>query len=417
MLYIFLFSGKKLTEIQQKERTASLNGQTPAPVPAASNAQPVAPPAAPPIIPPLEVVAAPTAPIVTPAPTNASTPMIRVKTFESMKRPNPPPVVVNTKTMSTTTNPAPVPQIINSVKVTSSPAVQISTETVQRPSNANSYENHNLSTGTIASATDNNPTPPPPVKLWNKVIEEKSTGKPLDYLVVSNKNVASNTDKSVYCIKPTKDLIANANANGSSSLKIDQVFECVSPEFVEDLLVEKQQAAARPTPPPKTVSPSPLLDTLVNEVQQSAAQKQANKRNETTTEKDLTFACASDDSCSDYRCNICLKFNKSFTDHKLHMLQTHNCGFVCERCRDVFRNRSAYDAHMDASGQCGQRENTSRSFICIVDPPGWLSNIIFCAVYSLLFDLLSINPKCILFFYFSFVSDFDEEQQGVCVQM
>lgn len=294
--------------------------------------------------------------ITTSAASNAHKPMIRVKAIESMKEANRPNAVNTTKLTNISTNGnGNAPKIVNSVKVVNSPVVQISTATVQKPNK----ETSDQSTPIVTEKSDTNQ----PVKLWNNVMQRK-VDKPLDYLVVSNKEDA-NRDNAVFCIKPTEELIENAKENGSV-LKIDQVYECVSDEFVEDLLVER---TPRPSSASNT-SPSPLLDTLVNEVQNIiTSPKPTNNQTEKTSERKLTFASPSDEDCSDYRCNVCLRFNQTFAEYKIHMMKSHFYSYVCEKCRDVFKNRNLYYDHLDSKMKCVRRENSSRAFVCIVDPP------------------------------------------------
>lgn len=206
-----------------------------------------------------------------------------------------------------------------------------------------------------------------PVKLWNKVMQINTTEKTLDYLVVSNKDDA-NKNNSVFCLKQTEEVIEHATEN-SSTLKIGQVFECVSDEFVEDLLVEKSDqipasTAFTPVAPNKT--PSTLLDTLVKEVAGKRSNPSDVQKGQTKT---LTFVPSSNSACTDFRCNICLYFNDTFDEYKAHMCRTHHYNYVCEKCHDVFRTQRTFDLHLDSTGTCTHPENMRRIFICIVDPP------------------------------------------------
>lgn len=278
-------------------------------------------------------------------------PMIRVKAIESMKEVNRPNSINVPKAMSASGNGS-APKIVNSVRVLSSPTTQIRTSIVQKPSTVAKDQ----STSNVVGNSDQ------PVKLWNNVMQ-KNTDKTLDYLVVSNKEDASK-DNAVFCIKPTEELIENAKENGSA-LKIDQVYECVSDEFVEDLLIEKRAHSSTVS----NTSSSPLLDTLVNEVQNTAAApKQTNKDTAKSSERKVKFSPTEED-CLDYRCNMCLQFNQSFAEYKSHMMQWHCYNHVCDTCRGVFKSRHQYHDHLDASMKCVEKENASRSFVCIVDPP------------------------------------------------
>lgn len=294
-------------------------------------------------------------------------PAIRVKTIESLKenRPNvanPPKVVTAAKTIvaqKLTNPPMGVKKILLPIK-----------KFVDKPT-----EKTDTEVNRVPGATTNDSNQP--VKLWNNVMQQNSCGKQLEYMVVADKNnEEGNGDESVFCLKLAEEVIENSKENNSSSLKIDQVYECVSDEFVEDLLIERsaksaeaqsvrsQSLALTPTPPPSTAtmpqqSPSPLLDSLLSEVQ-TPTNKNPTK---------LTFARPSDADCSDYRCNICLQFNGTFVEYKSHMINKHQYRLVCEKCREAFRSQIMYEGHLDSNDKCVQRENASRNFICIVDPP------------------------------------------------
>lgn len=198
-------------------------------------------------------------------------------------------------------------------------------------------------------AGNKQPTSNNPIKLWNNVMQKNNTEKDLEYLVVANTEDAS-IDKSVFCLKPTNTMVEHATEN-SSVLKIDQVYECVSDEFVEDLLVEK-----RPTP-----SVSPLLDNLIRKQKVMQTRKPS---------APINFIPPSNDKCSDFRCNICLEFNDSYGQYKSHMSREHQYTFICENCHDVFRTRQLFDLHLNPrTMRCDCPENSKRTFICIVDPP------------------------------------------------
>lgn len=253
------------------------------------------------------------------------------------------------------------PKILNTPKPTNPTALTITSQPPSthrlptlRPSeiHKNGTESEKLPVAGNKKTADNNP-----VKLWNNVIQKNSTGKDLDYLVVANPE-ETRTDESVFCLKPTKEVIEHATEN-SSVLRIDQVYESVSDEFVEDLLVEK-----RPT------SASPLSDTLVKEaVDKPAAAKNGAVQSKKSANP-ITFIPSSNNKCTDFRCNICLAFNETFDEFKTHMHRQHQYNFVCDRCHDSFRTHQLYDLHLNpATKECVNPENSKRTFICIVDPP------------------------------------------------
>lgn len=206
----------------------------------------------------------------------------------------------------------------------------------------------------------------PAVKLWNNVIQKGTDStKSIDLVVVSNKR-STNDDNSTFSLKPTKEVVENAKEN-SSVLKIDQVYECVSDDFVEDLLVEKA------TQPAQVELQSPLLDSLVMEIGSDT-----NKTIETQTARNpkqsdnpnaFTLVQPTEAHCSDFRCNICLEFTGSLPDFKRHMLRTHGCMYSCEKCHSAFPNHAKYKSHFRLNGVCNLNMNSARNYISIVDPP------------------------------------------------
>lgn len=256
------------------------------------------------------------------------------------------------------------PKILNTPKLTNPTALTVISQPPSthrlptlRPSEIakNGSEPEKVPVAGNKKTSDNNP-----VKLWNNVIQKNSTRNDLDYLVVANPE-ETHTDESVFCLKATKEVIEHATEN-SSALKIDQVYESVSDEFVEDLLVEK-----RPT------SASPLLDTLVKEVVDNHNQPVAAKNGAVQIKKlanPLTFIPSTNNKCTDFRCNICLAFNETIDEFKTHMCYQHHCNFICEKCHDSFRTHQLYDLHLSPiTKECVNPENAKRTFICIVDPP------------------------------------------------
>lgn len=314
--------------------------------------------------------------------------MIRVKTVESMNQSTNLPKNLNAPLVA---NQPPPLQISNQLS-----SVQRSLPPI-RPSSIpkNGNESEKEPAGNKANSGN-------PVKLWNNVMQKNNTGKSLDYLkvVMSNKE-DTNTDESVFCLKQSEDLIEHATEN-SSTLKIGQVFECVSDEFVEDLLVDK-----RPN------STSPLLDNLVKEVVDNHNRSAPSPKTITTNKSASTIKfvpSSSRDNCTDYRCNICLDFNDTYDQYKSHMRIKHQYNFICENCRDCFRTRRSFDLHLNqATNLCVEAENSKRNFICIVDPPG---KYLFANHSSdLIFEFILIFNN-----YYS-SSDSHEKQQSICIQM
>lgn len=282
---------------------------------------------------------------------SSNSPLIRVKAIESMKEINQPNVTyppkgVNVqKTVSNQSTPVPITGQASSVQRVNQPApAQRMVLPTLRPS---------VISKNRTESSDN------PVKLWNNVMQKNHTAKDLNYLVVANKEDA-NIDESVFCLKPTEEVIRDATEN-SSLLKIDQVYECVSEEFVEDLLIEKRSTSA-----------SPLLDTLVKEVVDNHNRPVGTKKNVQPSKSDVSpiIIPTSTDKCTDFRCNMCLDFNDTFDEYKRHMYRKHQYNYICEKCHDVFRTRHLFDNHLDPTSQmCMNAENARRTFICIVDPP------------------------------------------------
>lgn len=211
---------------------------------------------------------------------------------------------------------------------------------------------------TAASATNK---PAPAVKLWNNVIQNNVGDKDEDYLIVANKE-DSNNESSSFCLKPAEEMIENApESDSSSSLKIQQVFECVTDEFVEDLLEKSTNATSRPT-----AASGPHLDNLPEDV----VDKQSFETpNDSRPNNGITFVPSSNTACIDFRCNICLVFNENYNDYTKHMMNAHQCIYVCSKCHEGFRSDLPRRIHFGQNGKCTRPENAQRTFICIVDPP------------------------------------------------
>lgn len=170
------------------------------------------------------------------------------------------------------------------------------------------------------------------------------------------KNVGPNQIVSTVPGRTASPVVENATDN-SSTLKINQVFEGVSEDFVEDLLIEGTQ------PPPSMECPSSLFDDLVKEV---ATDKQT-----IDTGSSVKIIPGADATCSDYRCNICLEFSETLNQYKTHMCQAHSRPWICCVCHAGFKSQTEYFAHLPANKlvKCKLSPNGNRSFICIVDPP------------------------------------------------
>lgn len=280
----------------------------------------------------------------------AKLPTIRVKALESMTESIQPPVV-NASNSSHTV------KIVNGSLPFKKPNVPLSIKMSTKTSQPASITNATNKPNDVGQ-------PKPPVKLWNDVMQ-KNAKKPIELLVISNGN-QTNKDNSVICLKPTEQRnIENAKEN-SSALKIGQVFESVSDEFVEDLLVEKASSL------------SPMLDTLVKQI---ATDQNGSKPAKGVPDANLNRVHLNDtdanrtriiyeanEACFDYRCNICLQFNDSFTEFKSHMFRIHQYALTCQACHESFITRSEYNDHL-TNATCRHQPNSKRSFICIVDPP------------------------------------------------
>lgn len=285
---------------------------------------------------------------------NPPAPAIRVKAIESMKETNPP-TAVNAANKANAPNNANPVKIVNGLKPFRMPAIPMSI-TVKS----------GLDTAKTQSAAGQR-TMENGVRLWNKV-NEKTPTKPIEILVISNGS-QTNKDKSVICLKPTEENNIENATNNSSSLKIGQVYECVSDAFVEDLLDERNTQKA---------SPSPLLDTLVEEIVQTPTRakqteciQDANSNQmdaENSDFNNVRIVYEENETCFDYRCNICLQFNKSFPEFKAHMFRTHKYALTCQTCHESFITRDEYFHHMERA-VCRNPPNSKRQFVCIVDPP------------------------------------------------
>lgn len=284
----------------------------------------------------------------------ANVPQIRVKAIESLKELN------QSVPSNNSTNAVKIVNGTVSMKTPNLPlSVKVSTRPVLRPAipmNTNAVENR-------SNASDQ------PVKLWNDVIQKNAPSKKqLELLVITNGSKAT-MDESIICLKPTKNNVIENATDNSSSLKIGQVYESVSDEFVEDLLIDKTASVT---------SPSPMLDTLVKEIttEQNKA-KDAAKIPDANLEKcniddtsanQIRIINDSHEACFDFRCNICLHFSETFNQFKEHMLNCHQYSFTCQICHEPFITRIEYNGHI-RNGACYKAPNSKRSFICIVDPP------------------------------------------------
>lgn len=283
--------------------------------------------------------------------TATTQPIIRVKAMESLREKTPSPVVN-------------APSNSNPVKIVNG------TLSLRQPNEEVPIKMSQVATTNKSSAVGQQ-TYGQKVTLWNKVINNnKINEKPLELLVITNGKEV-NKDKDVFCLKPTEaNNIENAT-NNSSSLKIGQVFECVSDEFVEDLLGDKRTTAPSP-------NASPPLDTLVKEISSDQTEPQISKRVEGIVSKTVDIGDTSahqfrivhdaDENCFDYRCNECLKFNETFPEFKTHMFRVHQYPLTCQKCHQSFITRQNFQSHL-SNGICTSVANSNRSFVCIVDPP------------------------------------------------
>lgn len=100
----------------------------------------------------------------------------------------------------------------------------------------------------------------------------------------------------------------------------------------------------------------------------------------------------------DYRCNVCLEQNKSFSQLKKHLFSSHLLAYVCPDCHLTFDLNAEYAKHVQR-GDCKEKLNAHRKFVTIIDPPVRESDIaarvnerdqaLFCGYCSLKFsDLL-----------------------------
>lgn len=195
-----------------------------------------------------------------------------------------------------------------------------------------------------------------PVKLWNNMMQINSK-KPLELKITVQKNrpTYDKTSRKLPVLQPTEELIENTDESGSL-LKIDQVYESVSEEFVEDLLEDITNPSRE-----SSESSSPLLDTLVKEVETDDS---------TSNKNVVTFVHEKAESCLDYRCSICLVFNSTYRQYQQHMLNEHDHSFICEQCHSPFTTQNMFVQHLNESGgKCCRSTNSDRPYICIVDPP------------------------------------------------
>lgn len=70
----------------------------------------------------------------------------------------------------------------------------------------------------------------------------------------------------------------------------------------------------------------------------------------------------------DYRCNVCLEQNTSFSQLKKHLFSVHLLAYVCRDCHGTFDWNSEYAKHVQR-GNCKEKLNAHRKFITLIDPP------------------------------------------------
>lgn len=70
----------------------------------------------------------------------------------------------------------------------------------------------------------------------------------------------------------------------------------------------------------------------------------------------------------DLRCNICVFLSKTPIEFTEHMLHEHNKPFVCRVCHKIFNSKAYLEIHK-ADGNCSNKLNADRSYVCIVPAP------------------------------------------------
>lgn len=287
-------------------------------------------------------------------------PTIRVKAIESMKEKMDDKPMVNIQPQQPVVRPQ-QQHAVAKKRVTLPPVLKTTSYYMPKP-----YDENNLRKQSAAVTNQQ------PVKLWNNVTQKEQAPPSLTVHFGSTKNnLTAIIRKSPppgnmkqYTNRANKTssnpprnavpIVENAVDN-ASVLKINQVFEGVDDDFVEDLLHDNNSQASS-----SVDVQSPMFDNLVKEV---VKEKQIVEPY--TLSNSVKIIEGTDQSCLDYRCNICLTFNDSYDAYRLHVARAHGLNFTCDKCHSSFDTLPVFRKHFP----CKSTANASRSFICIVDPP------------------------------------------------
>lgn len=94
---------------------------------------------------------------------------------------------------------------------------------------------------------------------------------------------------------------------------------------------------------------------------------------------------------NDYRCGICLQFNKNVDDFRAHIMRSHPNQIICENCQDIFVNLQNFDNHLGKNEfnakKCQLARNSKRKFICKINVPKTYPNVFCCPNCSKFFSL------------------------------
>lgn len=108
------------------------------------------------------------------------------------------------------------------------------------------------------------------------------------------------------------------------------------------------------------------LDTALNTFKEDSV--------DSDEDNSVSERSAANPKCRDYRCNVCLEQNTSFSQLKKHLFSAHLLAYVCRECHGTFDWNSEYAIHVQR-GDCKEKLNAHRKFITLIDPPIRLSGI------------------------------------------
>lgn len=111
----------------------------------------------------------------------------------------------------------------------------------------------------------------------------------------------------------------------------------------------------------------------ISDVSDQKRNNENGQKNISEKSKKIIANAGDDDDAEDYvlldlRCNICVFLSKTPTEFTEHMLHEHNKPFVCRICHKIFNSKAYLEIHK-TDGNCSNKLNADRSYVCIVPAP------------------------------------------------